>query len=358
MHHDAAGSTYATGGKAAHKAFAYGLNWVVLSLWLPVPWWHSGGVAIPILFRLYRQRKSCPKGKHATRTQLAKEMMEFLIPHLPKERGVVLTGDSEYSCRTLVRPLVNAIEYIGPIAMDAAVFDQPEEQKGPGRRRVRGARLPNPRALATNSMKWKKVTVKIYGREVELLTKTIQGNWYTVSWKKRGRIVVTRDPSGRLQDRAFYSTNPNRSDVEIIELFSKRWEIEVSFRNVKQHLGLQDPQNGWWRRKRGEPTQPKRPGANPRGNIGKHAIERTTPFVFYVYAITIIWFAKYGNADAVVEEAKICAPWYRHKSNPSYLDILVTIRRDLWRNEILENPTQNGGLNKIAALLPQWLLAA
>ena len=67
--------------------------------------------------------------------------------------------------------------------------------------------------------------------------------------------------------------------------FARRWLIEVCFRDSKQLLGLNDPQNGWSRGVRRK-KRPK-PGPQPRGNRGRKAAERTTPFVWIVYGITV-----------------------------------------------------------------------
>lgn len=358
MHHDAVRSTYGRGGKEAHKAFSFGLNWVVLSLWIPFPGGNSNGVALPFLFRLYRQKKTCPASEYSKRTELAKEMMAVAIPHLPSDREVILTGDSEYACKTLVRDLPNSVDFVGPITMDARVYEEPEKQPARGRKRIKGKQLPKPEALISGKKPWKKVTVKIYGRDVSILTKTMVGMWYTVSGLRLVRVVVTRDPSGRLKDRAFFSTNPSMSVESILVFFAKRWEIEVAFRNVKQHLGIENPQNGWWRRRKGEKPEPKKAGPNPKGIIGQHAIKRTVPFVFSVYAISVLWFLENANFEEVVSDAAQNAPWYRHKSSPSYLDVLVAIRRQIWRRPFSPIPFKNRIREKICDVLPWWLLAS
>ena len=200
--------------------------------------------------------------------------------------------------------------------------------------------------------------MRIYGRKIKLLTKTFTGMWYTVSGTQWGKVVVTKDPSGRLQSRAYYSTNASLQADKIIELFAKRWEIEVSFRNVKQHLGIEEPQNGWWRRLRGEKAESKVAGPNAKGEVGKNAVERTFPFVFYVYAISILWFIENGDVQAVVAESMIQTPWCKRKTHPSYSDILVTLRRQLWKPRISEDPKKTTGCEKSLDLLPRWMLAA
>ena len=83
-------------------------------------------------------------------------------------------------------------------------------------------------------------------------------------------MVVTRDPSGRINDRAYFSTDVDASVEAILEQFARRWEIEVAFRNTKQAMGFQDPQNGWWRRANSTP----RPKKNALVRIHKAASEK------------------------------------------------------------------------------------
>ena len=57
MHLDILRSNYATRvSKRRHVAFAFGHNWVVLSIWVPLPWNPERGIAVPVLVRLYRTK--------------------------------------------------------------------------------------------------------------------------------------------------------------------------------------------------------------------------------------------------------------------------------------------------------------
>ena len=81
MHHDAATSTYGGGG-GRRTSFAFGHNWVVLSVHVPYPWNPDRGIAIPVLFRLYRAKKRCPQTHYRKRTVLAEEMLRILVSWL------------------------------------------------------------------------------------------------------------------------------------------------------------------------------------------------------------------------------------------------------------------------------------
>ena len=360
MHFDAGKSTYGRGTSAGRKAFfAFGHNWVVLALWLPLPWNRKRGVAIPILFRLYRSKKRCPERQYRKRTELAAELVTLLVGWLPEGRQLEVVGDSEYACKTLVRALAPHVLFTGPMVMDAAVYDQPGVYKGRGRKNRKGKRLPSPQELAAcRSIPWERLTLRIYGREVTLLAKSQVCMWYSVAGTRMVRMVVTRDRAGRIADRAYFTTSAERPIPEVLSQFAKRWEIEVSFRNAKQCLGVEDPQNGWWRRQAGSPRPKKVAGPNPKGRRGEKAIVHTLAVVFTVYAIVVVWYFKHGERAEDVAQVKKEAPWYLHKQAPSFCDMLAGTRRAIWAARFSAHPVFTRVSAKIRELLPHWLLAA
>lgn len=145
MQRDGSASGY---GGSVSTVFACGHSWVVLSVRLPLPW-NSRGCAVPVLARLYRSPKRCSKSRYRKRTELAREMLELLASWLPDGRTLHLSGDREYACRTLLRGLSTAIEFTGPMPMDASLFGPVPRYKGIGRPRLRGEELPNPRKRRT-----------------------------------------------------------------------------------------------------------------------------------------------------------------------------------------------------------------
>jgi len=360
MHYDASKSTYGRGTTAgAKKFFAFGHNWVVLAVWVPLPWKTNGGMAVPILFRLYRSRKTCPKKRYRKRTELASELVKIVGSYLPDGYQLRIVGDSEYSCKTVVRHLGENQYFTGAMVLDAALYEEPGPYSGKGRKRDKGKRLPSPVALAAKkSIPWEALTLTIYGREVTILVKTQVCLWYTVAKKQKVRMVVTRDPSGTLSDRAFFSTDYEQSPTSLLVEFARRWEIEVAFRNVKQAMGIEDPQNGWWRRKSASRTPKKKAGPNPRGRKGEKAIIHTLAMAFAAYAIVVVWYLYNGKHHEDVARVRSEAPWYRHKETPSFIDMLAAVRRELWVARLSRNPVLRPVAKKIREILPHWLLAA
>ncbi len=361
MHYDASKSTYGhrTGSKG-RSFFAFGHNWVVLAIWVALPWNRNRGLAIPILFRLYRGKKRCPKRLYCKRTQLAREMIDLLVAWLPDDKKLHVVGDNEYACATVMRDLPERVFFTGPLLMNAALYDKPGgKRRGRGRPRVKGRRLPSPSKLIKMTSKpWKKVTVSIYGKDVPILTKTLSCMWYTAAGSTWGKMVVTRDPAGRMNDRAYFTTQDEASTEDILVQYSIRWEIEVAFRNAKQIVGLGDPQNGWWRAAPGTPKPMKKPGPNPHPSRGQKGIVHTMAIAFTAYALIVLWYFQHGECVLDVEQVRKDAPWYRHKIAPSFADMVAGTRREIWASRLTALPLFRRVRQNIRELLPHWLLAA
>ena len=360
MHHDASRSTYGRGTAFSRVAsFAFGQNWVVLALRVPLPRDESRGIAIPILFRLYRPKRRCPQGQYRKRTELALELVELLESWIPDGSRLFVAGDAEYACRTLVRSLAKTTRFVGPMNMDAALYEMAGSYSGSGRPRKKGRRLRSPRQMASKGhVGWKRVTIKAYGRKVKILVKSKRCLWYTVAGEREVKMVVTRDPKRRIEDRAYFATDPEMAIEELLERFSHRWLIEVSFRDAKQCLGLEDPQNGWGRRKARSRRQRKRPGPQPRGRKGETATLHTFPLAFTAYAVVVIWYLQHGRDGREVRRARKRMPWYRSKATPSFTDMLVALRRETWAGRLSEDPQDPRGRRKIRQWLSDALLAA
>ena len=174
------------------------------------------------------------------------------------------------------------------------------------------------------------MTVRIYGRSVRILVKTLVCQWYQVAGLRPVRTVLTRDPRRRINDRAFFSTNSQMTAGQILTAFSHRWSLEVTFFNTKQHFGVEHPQNGWGYLK-GRRRSKKRAGPQPRGAKGRKAASRTTPWIFYMFGLVYVWYLKHGNPARDVAIARRLAPWNTHKTEPSFKDMLDALRRELTR---------------------------
>ena len=358
MHHDPLLSNYGR-GKTLVKFFSFGHNWVILCICVALPWNKDNRIAIPIAFRLYRSKKQCPAEQYKKRTELAREMLGMVVDWIPTHHKIRLVGDNEYACRNVVYDLPKRVVFIGPVVLNDALYDEPKPRSGRGRKRKKGERMLSPEKLiAAEQIPWEKHTVVLYGKPVEVLIKSQKCLWYTVAGQRLVRVIVTRDPKGHIEDRAYFSTDANMSVNDIARTFSHRWTQEEMHHNVKQHLGIEDPQNGWWRHPAGQQKDTRIPGPQPHQRRGENAVCRTVPFVLTVYALVVLWYFANGVVSEDVERVRRRAPWYLHKTTPSFGDMLAALRRHIWANHNLANPYVEGGAVKNNDALVDLLCAA
>jgi hypothetical protein len=101
-------------------------------------------------------------------------------------------------------------------------------------------RLVNPRT------RWRRLKVTgWYGRS-ERLVEIVSG---TAVWHHPGRMVpiryvLARDVAGELRPQAFLCTELDAQPVDILRWFVRRWSTEVTFAEVRRHLGVETSGNG------------------------------------------------------------------------------------------------------------------
>ncbi|WP_449304753.1 IS701 family transposase [Persicimonas caeni] len=324
--------------------FSFGLNFVVLAVWVPCPFVHARGVAIPVLFRLYRSKKTCPEGKWKRRTELAVEMLEVLRSWWPT-RPLELCVDDEYACKRVGAVLDQNIILTAPMRFDAALYQHKRpEHTGRGRRPIWGKRLETPKELAQDaSVPWQHMELVVYGRTVTLMVKTYQARWKSMGKERVLTILVTRDPTGTYDDRCFFRTE---ADAEVQDFFTticRRWTLEMTFRDAKQLLHLEDIQSGFIHR--GKPAKThrrKRPGPQAPVDADPRASRRTGPFVMLAYGFVVRWYLAHGQPARDLKWAKFLAPWWRHKTTISFGDMLQAFRRQMEHEQLWTNPPEHG----------------
>jgi hypothetical protein len=299
------------------RIFVFGHCWVVLAVLVQVPFSRRPW-ALPLLLRLYRTEKECLRKKlpHRKKTQLARDMIDVVLTWTG-ERSVEIAADAFYCNDTLLNGLPSTVTWFGAMRPDAVLTALPERELVPrrGRRRIRGEAVPKPKAIASDGSSWLRTTAFLYGRQRTIYYKTLCAQWYRVYRARLVRIVIVRVDDGDLKQRVFFSTNPSISVRALLEGYAGRWNIEVCFRELKQLLGFADSSA----RKRA-------------------AVERTAPFVSYIYSMLVIWAATgaYRNPAA----APPLRPWYRHKRGLAFTDILRAAQRALRLIDILD-PRRN-----------------
>lgn len=285
--------------------FHFGHNWVILAVVLAFPRW--GKVfSLPVLVRLYRSEKLNQKlGRpHIKKTELADEMLQLVAESFP-DREFLVIGDAAYFNRSLVRPLPASIQLLGRGRMDAALYAPPPNKKGQrGRKPVKGQRLVSPQWRVRHNQ-WKTVDACVYGRQCRVKVQTFDALWYIVGRGRLFRFVLIRDWPGHKKDDVLVTTDLSMSAAEIIEAYCTRWSLEETIGWAKSRLGFEDPQN----RK-------------------EKAVERTAPMALWTYSLVVYWYAWWSSRRRRLPFR--LDPWNRKKQNPTFADMLATLRREGW----------------------------
>jgi hypothetical protein len=345
MHHDPLISS------RAKPLVSWGHDWVVLTLLVTCPWAKDKVWALPISFRLYRNRQGITKGKprrkgdkkqqpkphrdpnHRTRPELLVELISLVSAWFP-DRTFMLMGDSAYGGRSVLAKLPPNVDLISHVHPKGALYEPaPAAQLGQkGRHRKKGARLPGMVAWADDARQpWKKLKFDQFGLHTTLLIKTRQALYYKSGGQRLLSIVLTRDADGKRPDQMFYCTRLAWTPREILSAYAGRWAIEVTFENSKQLLGLEDP-----------------------ANRTEKAVRRTAPMALVLYSLIVAWFHQVGHRHVKFPDR----PWYRRKRDPSLGDMLTTLRRLSWTEQFRRVLGKSGVAKKRLAQFTEFLSLA
>jgi hypothetical protein len=101
----------------------------------------------------------------------------------------------------------------------------------------------------------------------------------------------------------------------------------VTFEGAKQVLGLEDPANRL-----------------------PQAVRRTAPMALVLYSLVVLWFDAGGHEGLRLPER----PWYRRKREPSFQDMVTTLRRQSWEEQWAEVVPADGPHGKWVAEVAEW----
>jgi hypothetical protein len=335
MHHDPLFSSKAL------KVFSWGHDWVVLALLVPLPRWAPTQVfALPLLFRLYVNVQGLAKGQkkkakkkaaaglkkkwrrpanstHRTRPELLVEMLHLLAGWFP-DRTFVVSADSAYAGQSVLQHLPGNVDLISQVHPKGVLYAPPPPKvKGQrGAPRKKGQRLPDLQGWADDAQSpWQELAFDQYGLHTTLAVKVQQALYYTAGKGRLLTIILTRDREGKRPDHRFYCTRLDWGAREVLSAYASRWALEVTFEGAKQVLGLEDAAN----------RLPK-------------AVRRTAPVALLLYSLVVLWFDEVGHEQVRLPER----PWYRHKREPSFQDMVTTLRRLSWEEKIGEVVSTTG----------------
>ena len=279
---------------------ASGLRWISL-MWLGHVPWAGRHWALPVLTVLapssrYHEQQG---RRHKKITDWARQMVMQLRRWLP-QRQLVLVGDNGYAVLDLLhccQSLREPVTLIARLRLDAALYaPAPPRQPGQdGRPALKGPRRPALKTLLDQAdVTWSSAEVAWYDGTIRTLELTSQ----TAVWYRSGkppviiRWVLIRDPQGAFDPQAVRCTDPAADPTQILEWFVLRWQLEVTFQEVRTHLGV-ETQRQW------------SDLAIARTTLAAHALQQRHPIT------------------------QRTAAWY-DKPSPTFVDAIALVRRHLW----------------------------
>lgn len=324
----------------SHFVKASGLRWLSLMLLVPIPWakrvW-----ALPFLTvlapseRYYAESHRCRKKL----TDWARQVLLQAKRWLPGRKLVVVMDSSFAAIDFLwrVTRLANPITLIARFRLDAALY-LPAPQRTPGtigRPRKTGRRLPMLEQVLKNTRtRWKKVVIpNWYGegrRMVEITTAT-------AVWYHKGipplpiRWVLIRDPKGKFKSQALLSTDLTVKAEQILRWFVMRWQTEVTFHEVRDHLGV-ETQRQW----------------------SDWAIARTTPVLLGLFSLITLLANTHARKGAIPIRQDA---WYS-KLLPTFSDALALVRQTIWHHRYLQLSQDRSHIQKLQPDLLNYLSTA
>jgi len=316
----------------------YGLRWVSMMLVVYLPW-SSRPWALPFYTVCAPSKNTCKKqGKrHKSIIDRVCFAMRLIVRWFPS-RSWVIIGDGAYAAVDLILfalSLPSPVTLVARFRWNAALYDfPPAPVPGKrGRKPVKGKRQPTLKErISDPSTAWETTTVRWYqGQIKEVLTISGISLWYTpgkppvcIRW------VVVRDPSGECEDTPILCTDLQATTQQIIEWFVLRWNIEVTFQELRAHLGV-ETQRQW----------------------SDRAIGRTTPCLFGLFSIITLMASRLlEQKDLPIAQTA----WY-HKEQATFSDVIAFVRRSLWAERYFFDSFSETNLTKFPTELVDELLS-
>jgi hypothetical protein len=320
-------------------ATASGHSWVVLAVAVCLPISGAPILALPLLARLRLPGKGQPSC-----AKLAKEMLQEVLAWFPGRR-FTLVGDGAYACKEVLADLPESVTFVGRLRGDAAVYDPrvPKAIKGkPGRKAKKGPRLPSPKEAAAKADRkrtaqgewvWQPVQVTAYGEERQLQALGYEVVWPRVLGLRPVRVVVVRDPLGKMRDCYLFTTDLKAPLSWVIVQFAWRWSIEVLFRNSKQVMDIEAPQH-WC----------------------QASVEKVAPWVWSLQSVIMVWYITAGHESQ--EAALMRAQMGEWDSEWSLRHMIRVLQRSVLDATINPNSADQAQLREMVQTLKNWALLA
>lgn len=310
-------------------AISLGIRWCCVCLLVEVPWssraWALPFLAVPVL-----SEKTCQRLKKTHHGGI--EWTIYLITRVRAwypHREIVLIGDGGYAAVELVAACQRLkVKLVSRLRTDAQLHafpgDQPAKKRGP--KPKKGQRLPSLKAVSWDPKTiWCQNEVDWYGGQAKCIGyRTGVCLWYTpghnpvpIRWVLV-RFEETNKRTGKVSvhTAVFFCSDAADTTItpeHILGSYVSRWNIEVTFEEIRAHLGL-ETQRHW----------------------SVRAIQRTTPCLFGLFSLVVLMAQRLHPQTLPLQESG----WYS-KEEATFSDVLAAVRGHLWdaRNNTYSHKT-------------------
>lgn len=301
----------------SRKVLVPGLNWLVCAIHIKFPWCNRTW-ALPFLSILMPPENPLSTSlnhhdlnktkKHKTMTKWTCQVVILLRKWLGPNKKITIVADNAFATYVLANTCIDhGVELVSRMRTDARMFEFPSKRNGRGRKNLVGKRLPTFKMMLEDpTMEWGTKEFGWYGGErkkMEFLTGTCL--WYgygirpvPITW------ILTREPGNSNTGAVIFSTAVDLVAENIIESFVCRWQLEVTFEEVRRHLGM-ETQRQW----------------------SDSAIDKITPCI--LASFSIINLIALESLAATGQNIPIqTSSWYK-KTHVTFSDVLAYIRGEI-----------------------------
>lgn len=315
----------------SHFVKCSGLRWLSLMLLTTLPWLDKGICwALPVLTALCPSERfyANKKGKSVKKlTTWAAQIISWLSRECAGlNRPVFLVGDGSFATiKLFMQSQQRGVGAIARMKLNSRLYDLPPAEypkNKPGPKPPVGKRIQSmDERLEDEHTTWESVVFsEWYGnRNKEMLVTSGIAIWRKSNTELvRIKWVLLKDPEGKLDPVLLGCTDFTTDSKDIVHFFVRRWRVEVTFAEVRRHLGV-ETQRQW----------------------SDLAIERATPCLMALFSVVCL-------LANVLHQQQIIVPnhtaWYT-KKGVTFSDVLAAVRLEIFQTTQLSISPQKSLIN-------------
>jgi len=253
-------------------------------------------------------------------------------------RPVFLTGDGSFATLELfIHAQIHKIGMIARMKMNARLYHLPPENYPKNKRGPRppvGERIQSmSERLIDKNTEWQSVTFsEWYGnRDKKMLITSGVAIWRMSNTSLvKIKWVLLKDPDGKLDPVLLGCTDFDAEDKDIVRFFVRRWRVEVTFAEVRRHLGV-ETQRQW----------------------SDLAIDRTTPCLMALFSVVCLFGKNLNDFQKIMPNR---AAWYK-KKGVTFSDVLAAVRLEIFQTQKLLTSSKKDLIHSYSEnIKPLWEL--